>query len=68
MSNRVVIQEGYSMPFAGHRRKRRHHRRGRRFSGAMKRQQNKMKSCAAKWRRSGKRGKYTSFMKSCLNK
>lgn len=67
MSNRVVIQEGYSMPFAGHRRRRKSHRRGR-FSSAAKRQQNKMKVCAGKWRRSGKRGKYTSFMKSCLNK
>lgn len=55
--NRVVIQEGYSMPvsFDGHRR--------RRSSGGPKHMQNKMKSCAKKW--NGK-GKYTAFMKHCL--
>ncbi|MFZ2152125.1 MAG: PsiF family protein [Minisyncoccia bacterium] len=58
MSNRVVIQEGYSMPvaFDGHR------RRSRRRGGPVA-QQNKMKACAKKW--NGK-GKYTTFMKSCL--
>jgi hypothetical protein len=59
MSNRVVIQEGYSMPvaFDGHKRRRRSRR------GGPVAQQNKMKSCAKKW--NGK-GKYTSFMKHCL--
>lgn len=59
MSNRVVIQEGYSMPvaFAGARR--------RRSRGGPIAQQNKMKACAKKW--NGK-GKYTAFMKSCLKK
>lgn len=58
MSNRVVIQEGYSMPspFDGVR------RRGRRRGGPVA-QQNKMKSCAKKWNR---KGKYTAFMKKCL--
>lgn len=60
--NRVVIQEGYSLPFDGTRR-RRSHRRRRRSSGGMKRQQSKMKACAKKW--NGK-GKYTAFMKKCL--
>lgn len=64
--NRVVIQEGYSLPFAGtsRRRKRRSSRRGR-ASGAMKRMQGKMKACAKKWNAHGT-GKYTSFMSRCL--
>ena len=65
MSNRVVVQEGYTLPFAsfdGYRRKRRSSRR-RRMSGGMKRQQSKMKACAKKW--NGK-GKYTAHMKRCL--
>jgi len=62
--NRVVIQEGYSLPFAGTRR-RRHHRRRHHMHGAMKRQQSKMKSCAAKW--NGK-GSYRAHMKRCLKK
>lgn len=60
--NRVVIQEGYVLPFAGHKR-----RKAPKSAGA-KRQQSKMRSCAKSWKRSGKRGKYTSFMKSCLKK
>lgn len=60
--NRVVIQEGYGIPFAAYKRKRRAK------SGGAKRQQSKMKVCARKWKSSGKRGKYTSFMKSCLRK
>ncbi len=61
MSNRVVIQEGYSMPvaFDGARRR----RRRRRSSGGPKHMQTKMKSCAKRW--NGK-GKYTTFMKHCL--
>lgn len=60
MSNRVVIQEGYSMPvaFDGAKRKKRR-------SGGPKKQQNKMKACAKKW--NGK-GKYTAHMKRCLKK
>lgn len=57
--NRVVIQEGYSLPFAGASRR----RRSSRGSGGLKRQQSKMKACAKKW--NGK-GKYTAFMKKCL--
>lgn len=63
MSNRVVIQEGYTLPFSsfdGYKRRRRSHRR---MSGGMKRQQSKMKSCAKKW--SGK-GSYRAHMKKCL--
>lgn len=68
--NRIVIQEGYTLPFAGaSRRKRRPARRarrsGRRMPGAVKRQQGKMKACAKKWNAHGT-GKYTSFMKKCL--
>lgn len=58
--NRVVIQEGYSLPFDGTRRRR---RRG--TSGAMKRQQSKMKACAKKWNSKGS-GSYRAFMKKCL--
>ena len=55
--NRVVIQEGYSMPvaFDGVRR--------RKSSGGRKAQQNKFKACAKQW--SGK-GKYVAHMKKCL--
>ncbi len=31
-------------------------------------QSSKMKTCAVKWKRSGKKGKYTSFMRTCLKK
>lgn len=58
--NRVVIQEGYSLPFDAYRRKKR--RKARRGGS----QQNKMKTCAGKWRRSGKRGSYRAFMRKCL--
>lgn len=67
MSNRVVVQEGYEIPFAGfdgYRRRRRKSRRSRR--GGRSRQQGKMKACAKRWRRSGKRGSYRAFMKRCL--
>lgn len=62
--NKVVIQEGYSLPFDGHR-KRRHHKRrtARRLSGGMKRQQTKMKVCAKKWNGNGS---YIAHMKRCL--
>lgn len=64
--NRVVFQEGYSLPFDAYRRKRRKSSRRRRsMSGGMKRQQNKMKACARKW--SGK-GSYRAFMRGCLRK
>lgn len=58
--NRVVIQEGYALPFEAYRRK---HRSSRRMPAGAKRQQTKMKSCAKKW--SGK-GSYRAFMKKCL--
>lgn len=60
--SRIVIQEGYSLPFDGVKRRRRS------MPAAVKRQQGKMKSCANQWKRSGKRGKYQSFMKACLKK
>lgn len=68
MSNRVVVQEGYEIPFAGFdgyrkkRRKSKSRRRSRR-GGA---QQNKMKTCAKRWRASGRKGSYRAFMKRCL--
>ncbi len=65
MGNRVVMQEGYDLPFDAYRRKKRRSGAKRKFSGAMKRQQSKMKVCAGKWRKSGT-GKYTSFMSRCL--
>ncbi len=43
-------------------------RKKRRSSGALKKQQGKMKSCAAQWNRSSKKGKYTSFISKCLRK
>lgn len=66
MSNRVVIQEGYTLPFAGHSRRRRTTRRHKRMGAmpaAVKRQQGVMKACAKKW--SGK-GSYRAHMKKCL--
>jgi hypothetical protein len=61
MSNRVVIQEGYAAPvFDGIRRRRSSKRRG-----GPKAQQNKMKSCAKKWKGSGS---YRAHMKRCLSK
>lgn len=44
----------------------RRRRSGKRRSSALKKQQNKMKTCARKWRSSGKRGSYRAFMKKCL--
>jgi len=60
---KISILEGYGNPFSAYRRKRRKSRKGGRGK-----QVAKMRSCAAKWRKSGKRGKYTSFMKACLRK
>ena len=65
MSNRVVIQEGYTMPVAFDGVRRRRSSGKKKQSGAFKSQQNKMKSCAKKW--NGK-GKYSSHMKQCLKK
>lgn len=63
MSNRVVIQEGYTLPFSSFDGYKRRRRSGRRLAPAMKRQQNKMKVCAKKWK--GK-GSYRAHMKRCL--
>ena len=57
MANRITIYEGYNMPDFG---KYKSRRRG------LKKMATKMKTCARKWKSSGKRGKYVSFMKSCL--
>lgn len=74
MSNRVVVQEGYEIPFAGfdgyrRRRKRRSTRRRSRRSGG-RGQQNKMKICAKRWRSRMGRGSrsYRAFMRDCLRK
>jgi len=68
MANRIAIYDGYGVPagFAGKRRKKRSSKS--RSRGGAKKQQSKMKSCAVKWKRSGKRGSYRSFMKGCLKK
>lgn len=69
MSNRVVVQEGYEIPFAGfdgYRRRRRRRSHSRRRRGGRSRQANKMKTCAKRWRHSGKKGSYRAFMKRCL--
>jgi len=68
MANRITIQSGYELPFDDFgkvRRKRRSSKR-RSMSGSLKVQQNKMKSCAKAWNKSGKRGSYRAFMKKCL--
>lgn len=69
--NRILVLEGYTNPFGDSRRKSQHHlggtmRRRRSYRGVS--QTSKMKSCAAEWRKSGKSGKYISFMRSCLKK
>lgn len=58
--NRVVIQEGYTLPFNAYGKRRRSRRS---MPAGVKRQQGKMKACAKKW--SGK-GSYRAFMKKCL--
>lgn len=71
--NRILVLEGYRNPFGGPapRTNLKHlggssmSRRRRSYRG-MKAQQSKMKSCAAEWRRSGKRGSYMAHMKRCL--
>lgn len=64
--NRVVVQEGFAMPYNGYsKKKHRKSSRRRRMSGGMKKQQSKMKACARAW--NGK-GKYQAHMKRCLSK
>jgi hypothetical protein len=68
--NRVVIQEGYTLPFSGAPKRRRAASKRRRRSygsmpAAVTRQQSKMKACAKKWNSSGT-GKYKNFMSKCL--
>jgi hypothetical protein len=66
--NRVVIQEGYTLPFAAYHKKRRAPKRKRSLGSmpaAVRRQVSVMKSCAKKWNSSGT-GTYRSFMKKCL--
>lgn len=55
--NRVVVQEGYSLPFAGYRKRRATKRKGS--------QQNKMRKCAKSFKG---RGSYRAHMKRCLKK
>lgn len=65
MSNRVVIQEGYTLPFAAYRKKRKSpaRRRSMGMAPAMKKQQNVMKACA----KAAPGGKsYRAYMKRCL--
>lgn len=62
--NRVVLQEGYAIPFNGVRRKKR--KSGRKITHpAMKKQQSKMQVCAKRW--SGD-GSYKAYMTHCLRK
>lgn len=72
-SNRVVVQEGYELPFSdldGYRRKRRRKSRKSRArrSGGRSRMISKMKSCAKRWRHHRGGGSYRTFMKKCLKK
>lgn len=62
MSNSVSLQEGYSIPFAGARKRRKGKRGSARHLGAW---QGKMKACAKKWDGDGS---YKSHMKDCLRK
>lgn len=62
MSNRVVVQDGYSIPFAGAGKKKK--RKGRKGGAKhLTAWQGKMKACAKKW--SGA-GSYKSHMTHCL--
>jgi hypothetical protein len=66
MANRVVLQDGYKLPFSdfeGYKRRRKS-RRSRR--GGRSKQANKMRACAKRWRASGRKGSYRAFMKRCL--
>jgi hypothetical protein len=60
MANNVVVQDGYGIPFAGARRKRKGRRGSAKHLGAW---QGKMKACAKKWKGDGS---YKAHMKSCL--
>lgn len=72
--NRILVLEGYRNPFGdSHRRINTQSLGGttmrrRRSTRSVKKQQSKMKSCAASWKRSSKRGSYRVFMRSCLKK
>lgn len=70
--NRILVLEGYTNPFGGPApRTRSKHLGGSKMArrkSSVKRQQSKMKSCAASWRRAGKHGSYRAHMKRCLSK
>jgi hypothetical protein len=75
MSNRVVVQEGYEIPFAGfdaYRRKSKGKRKGakRRSTRRQGKQQSVMRECAKRWSARMGRGSrsYRAFMKDCLSK
>ncbi len=65
---RIAIYEGYGSPFgaASKRKKRRSSSKRRRSMGGLKKQQNKMKVCARKWKSYKGGKKYISFMRECL--
>lgn len=66
--NRVVVQEGYKIPFSGFEGyKKRGKKKGK--ARGRSRQTSKMSTCAKRWRnRKGYEGSYRTFMKRCLKK
>ncbi len=66
--NRVMMQEGYSLPFAGA--KRGKHRRTAKAVRAAKSFGRRVKACGKKWRAKSagfrKTHKWTAFLKKCM--
>lgn len=72
--NRVMIQEGYSLPFDGARSKRRKakgkHRRTAKARRASKKFGARIRACSKKWNKKSdkfrKSHKWTAFLKKCM--
>ncbi len=66
--NRVMMQEGYALPFAGGPRKK--HRRTAKAKRAAKSFGRRVKACGVKWRKKSagfrKGHKWTAFLKKCM--
>jgi len=60
--NRITVQSGYDLPFDAYGRAPKKRRGG----GGSEKQKSKMRSCAKKWKSSGRSGSYRSFMSKCL--
>lgn len=71
MASRVVVQEGYTLPFASYSRKPRRKSAPKRRLGALpaalRVQANKMSACAKEWRSGDARAStYKAHIKKCL--